>query len=240
MDISEEKTRASKFSKGFYEQENFNSFMGKYRIETILDNCSGRKTLLDIGCSFGKIAKDISPYFEKIVAVDGSEELIKKAKEENSAPNITYKVFLFEELELDERFDVILISFVLEHVADPINILKKATKFLNEDGILFIMVPNAESLHRRVGKAMGEIKELDELTLKDIKHGHRRVYSIKKLSKDIEQAGLKIEKIGTFFIKPLSNSQMEQFDVKICDAFFEVGKDLPGLGSMIYALIKRQ
>jgi 2-polyprenyl-3-methyl-5-hydroxy-6-metoxy-1,4-benzoquinol methylase len=239
MDISEEKKRADKFSKGFYQQEKFNAFLSKYRIETILENCSGRKTLLDIGCSFGKIAKELSSNFEKITAVDGSDDLIKQAREENSAPNINYKVSLLEELELEDKFDVVLMSFILEHVADPIKTLEKAASFLNSGGILFVMIPNAESLHRRVGKAMGEIKELDELTLKDINHGHRRVYSMEKFSKDVEDAGLKVKKMGTFFIKPFSNSQMEQFDEKICDALFEVGKDLPGLGSMIYSVIVR-
>jgi len=239
MDISEEKTRAEKFSKGFAQKEGFNAFMGRYRIKTILDNCSGRKTLLDIGCSFGKIAKELSPFFEKIVAVDGSEELINQAKRENSAPNISYKISLAEELDLQERFDAVLLSFVLEHVADPLTVLKKAASFLNDKGILFVMVPNAESLHRRVGKAMNQIKELDELTPTDINHGHRRVYTLDKFSKDVEKAGLKVKKIGTFFIKPFSNSQMEQFDIKICDALYEVGKDLPGLGSMIYAVITR-
>jgi len=239
MDILEEKKRADKFSKGFSKYENFNAFLSRYRIKTILENCSEKKTLLDIGCSFGEIAKELSPYFDKIIAVDGSEELIKKAEKENSAPNIIYKISIFEELKLEEKFDVVLMSFVLEHVADSIKTLEKAASFLNEKGILFVMVPNAESLHRRVGKAMGAIKELDELTAKDINHGHRRVYSIEKLSQDIKNAGLKIEKISTFFIKPFSNPQMEKFDSKICDALYEVGKELPGLGSMIYAVIKR-
>ena len=131
-------------------------------------------------------------------------------------------------------FDVVLLSFILEHVAESNEVLQKAAQFLKDDGILFIMVPNAESLHRRIGKAMGIIKKLNELTPQDINHGHRRVYNLDKITKEIEGAGLKINDIGTFFIKPLSNSQMEELDPKICDALYEVGKDIQGLGSMIF------
>jgi len=236
IDIAEEKKRAKIFSNQFALKKGFNVFMGRYRIKTILEHCKKRGTLLDLGCSYGKIAKALSPYFKRIVAVDGSQALINQAKKENSAPNIFYQVSLVENLDIREKFDVVLLSFILEHVADPKIILKKAAQFLKNYGVLFVMVPNAESLHRRVGKAMGIIKKLHELTPVDINHGHRRVYTLHALVKDIRRAGLKINKKGTFFIKPLSNKQMEKFDPKICNALYEVGKDLQGLGSMLFVL----
>ena len=240
MDVFCEEKRAKKFSKQFAQKKGFNVFMSRYRIKTILEHCDRHGTLLDLGCSFGRIAKALSPFFKKIVAVDGSQVLINQAKKENRASNIFYHVSLVENLDLKEKFDVILLSFILEHVANPRIILKKASRFLKGKGILFIMVPNAESLHRRVGRALGIIKRLDGLTPIDINHGHRRVYTLKKLVKDIKGAGLKINRKGTFFIKPLSNKQMEKFDPKICDAFYKVGKDLQGLGSMLFVSTSRK
>lgn len=240
IDIAEEKKRAKIFSNQFALKKGFNVFMGRYRIKTILEHCKKRGTLLDLGCSYGKIAKALSPHFKRIVAVDGSERLINQAKKENSAPNIFYRISIVENLDIKEKFDVVLLSFILEHVASPQIILGKAAKFLKKNGVLFIMVPNAESLHRRIGKAMGIIKKLDELTPIDINHGHRRVYRLKTLVKDIRGADLNINKKGTFFIKPLSNKQMEKFDPEICDALYEIGKDLQGLGSMLFALASRK
>ncbi|OHA71303.1 MAG: hypothetical protein A3H01_01580 [Candidatus Wildermuthbacteria bacterium RIFCSPLOWO2_12_FULL_40_9] len=240
INIIEEKKRAGKFSSQFALKKGFNVFMGRYRIRTILDNCKKRGTLLDLGCSYGRIAKALSFDFKSIVAVDGSDALINQAKKENTVRNISYHVSLIEDLEIKSKFDVVLLSFILEHVAEPQKILKKATQFLKSKGVLFIMVPNAESLHRRVGKAMGIIKKLDELTITDINHGHRRVYTLKTLEKEIGSVGLNINKKGTFFIKPFSNKQMEKFDPKICDAFYEVGKDLQGLGSMLFVLASRK
>lgn len=241
MDISGEKKRAKRFSRQFARKKGFNVFMGRYRIKTILEYCRGRnKKLLDLGCSYGRIAKALSPYFKRIVAVDGSKTLINQAKKENRASNIYYHVSLVENLDIKEKFDVVLLSFILEHVANPQIILRKASKFLKKKGVLFIMVPNAESLHRRIGKAMGIIKKLNELTPTDINHGHRRVYTLKTIVKDIRRAGLKINKKGTFFIKPLSNKQMGKFDLKICDALYEIGKDLQGLGSMLFVLASRK
>src|SRR3990167_1220965 len=152
INIIEEKKRAGKFSSQFALKKGFNVFMGRYRIRTILDNCKKRGTLLDLGCSYGRIAKALSFDFKSIVAVDVSDALINQAKKENTVRNISYHVSLIEDLEIKSKFDVVLLSFILEHVAEPQKILKKATQFLKSKGVLFIMVPNAESLHRRVGK----------------------------------------------------------------------------------------
>lgn len=118
-------------------------------------------------------------------------------------------------------------SGILEHVEDPISVLKKYKKFVNENGYIVIVVPNAESIHRRVGKIMGIISDLHELTKQDIEVGHKRYYDLKMLRKDIIKSGLKIESVGGIFFKPLSNKQMEMFNSKIIDAFYELGKQLP-------------
>ena len=80
MDIFEERKRARLLSKEFSRTKGFNVFMGKYRIETILEHCKNRETLLDLGCAYGKITKALSPFFKRILGVDGSKELIEQAK----------------------------------------------------------------------------------------------------------------------------------------------------------------
>ena len=230
-----EEQRIKSFSHKFKEKIGFNNtVLNKYRIKKILEHCSGKQTLLELGCGYGRITKSLAPYFSKITAVDGSQDLINMAKQENSSANISYISSLIETLELDEKFDLVLLCCVLEHVLDPQQVLKKSASFLKDNGSLLIIVPNCRSLHRRIGKQLGIIKELNELNASDREYGHRRVYSLEELSKDIKQAGLNIDKKHSFFIKPLSNNQMEQIDPKICDALYEVSKDIDNLGSMLF------
>lgn len=222
----------------FSMKDGFNGYMNKYRVSVILEKCKGQ-TVLDIGSADAFMAEALSPFFKRIVAVDGSAELISRAKQrlgDNS--NVELVNELAETYSTDERFDIVLLSFILEHVNDPSEVLKRAANFVNDKGTLFIMVPNAHSLHRRVGVALGMLKNVDDFSEEDVRQGHRRVYTQDSLKHDIVQSGLVLEESGTFFIKPLSNTQMEQIDTKISDAFFEVGKDLQGLGSMIYAKCK--
>ena len=47
--------------------------------------------------------------------------------------------------DIDDKFDVITMFHVMEHIPDPVKTFKKLYDLLNEDGSLFIEVPNIES-----------------------------------------------------------------------------------------------
>ena len=53
--------------------------------------------------------------------------------------------------DIDGKFDVITMFHVMEHIPDPIKTFKKLYDLLNEDGLLFIEVPNIESFSQSPG-----------------------------------------------------------------------------------------
>ena len=53
--------------------------------------------------------------------------------------------------DIDGKFDVITMFHVMEHIPDPIKTFKKLYDLLNEDGFLFIEVPNIESFSQSPG-----------------------------------------------------------------------------------------
>ena len=238
-----EKDRLEKIAEHFSMLDGFNGYMTKYRVDTILKNCP-RGTMIDFASADAIMAEALYPFYERIVCVEGSQALIDKAKARlNTVQHIEFHCSLIEAFNTPEKFDVVLLSFILEHVENPVEILKKVKSFIKPGGCLFVMVPNSESLHRRVGKAMGLIPELNSLNESDIRQGHRRVYNLDQLVKEGDAAGLKIKKSGSFFIKPMSNSQMEKIDRSVADALYEVSSQIDEkihLGSMIYFLAENK
>ena len=233
----QERERLDAIAENFSMRDGFNGYMTKYRITTILEHCPG-KTLLDFASADCYMAESIHPFFDRIMCVDGSRELIERAQQRLAGvDNVAYTCSLIEDFDSEEKFDVVLLSFILEHVINPVEVIAKAALSCKPGGCLFIMVPNAESLHRRVGQKMGVLGQLTDLNETDHKQGHRRVYTTDTLTADILKAGLTIAAQGTFMLKPLSNAQMDKLDRSIADAFFEVGRQLPGWGSSIYAKI---
>jgi 2-polyprenyl-3-methyl-5-hydroxy-6-metoxy-1,4-benzoquinol methylase len=233
----QEHKRIEKVAQRFKIAEGFNGKLYKYRLE-ILTSLIGKKrnSVLELGCGDGIVTAFLAKKFKRIVSVDGSAAYIKRARKIIGAEkNILFIKSLFENFSTTEKFDCVLCLYILEHVREPIKILRKAKKFLKDNGYLIIFVPNKESLHRRMGKALGLIKKLGDITKIDRFAGHRRVYDLKLFKSHIRKAGLECIEAGGCFIKPLSNRQMAFWNDKICDALFEIGRDFPEMCSEIYA-----
>jgi 2-polyprenyl-3-methyl-5-hydroxy-6-metoxy-1,4-benzoquinol methylase len=123
---------------------------------------------------------------------------------------------------------------VLEHLKNPVATLVNAGGMLKPGGYVIAIVPNAQSLNRRIGVVMGIIKDPYELGTADVQIGHRRFYDLQMLTKDFISAGYVIISRGGIFLKPLSNAQMMNWNKSICDSLYIIGKELPQYCGLIY------
>lgn len=195
-----------------------------FRRRTILAYAKGPK-ILELGCADGLMTEALTEKFKDVSAVDASEELLQKAKQR--APKASYHQALFEEFNPDDRFDTIILGHVLEHVEDPIVILKRVQQWLSSTGIIIITVPNGNSFHRRLGVEMGMLKSSTQLNQDDIDCGHRRVFTLDVLRNVIVNSGLNIVKEEGIMFKPLSNRQMIDWPDERLEACYQLGRKLP-------------
>jgi SAM-dependent methyltransferase len=205
-----------------------------YRTKTLLPRLQGPR-ILELGCAEGGMTLVLKDRAEEIVCVEGSAKLLAKARERVVDANVTLHCSTFEDFKPQGVFSSIIMSHILEHLADPRRLLAKAKEWLSPQGGIHVLVPNAGALNRRIGRAMGMLNRLDELHERDRLIGHLRVYSRDSLAADIEAAGLEVVHWGGVFLKPLSDAQMKNWDQKLLDAFFEMGKELPEYCAEIYA-----
>jgi SAM-dependent methyltransferase len=56
----------------------------------------------------------------------------------------------FEDFDPDERFDLILMLNLIEHVPDPVAVLAKARSLLSEGGLVWLQTPNFRALDARI------------------------------------------------------------------------------------------
>lgn len=233
---AKELDRLEKIAKHFSMLEGVNGRLEKYRIFTVNQHLKG-KTVLDVGCADGVMAKALSGKF-RVTGIDGSKKLIERAQK--SSPNVEFIHTLFEDYKPKRKFDNIVLSFILEHVEDPIKLLKLSKEWVTDNGRIIALVPNAWSLHRRVGKILDLLSDVHDLNQTDLKQGHRRVYDLDLLKKDIKQTGSTILETGGYFIKPLSEAQMVDWSDELLDAFYEVSKDFdPQYCMEIFAVFKK-
>lgn len=102
--------------------------------EFFYNNIKPEDRVLDIGCGNGSLAKDVAMHAKSVTGIDIDEKLIEKAKRKNPAPNLTYTTGDATKDLSHEKFDVIIMSNVLEHIDERVAFLKGirhlADKFL--------------------------------------------------------------------------------------------------------------
>ena len=99
--------------------------------------------VLDFGCGEGDLSNLISKKKAKMVyALDYSEKAISIAKKRfGSKKNINFQ--LADATKDKKKYDVIVMSGVLEHIDKPFVLLKKLLKFnLNKNGIIIFLSPS--------------------------------------------------------------------------------------------------
>lgn len=188
------------------------------------------------------IIEELSPSLDKYVIVEGSREIIDDFKSEAVLPSNVFIInSFFEEFNIKEKFDVIEMGFILEHVDDPLLILKKFMTLLNPHGLIFLAVPNAMSLHRLIGYEAGILDNLYSLSKYDLKLGHKRYFAMESLIKLVRSSGLKIKNTEGIFLKPFSTSQLKSLDLspEVLNALCCTGVKYPEISNAIYVETSR-
>lgn len=243
-----------------YDYSDYNKVLAYYQARAVIENVSG-ESLLDLACGDGFITSLLSSKYSRVVGVDASLKHVEDARKNCSQAE--FHESLIEDLSVNEKFDVVTMLNILEHVVNPIEILKKAASFLNDDGTLVVQVPNALAINRKMATIMGTLTDEYELSPYDINVvGHRRSYDMQLLIRDFETAGLRPVNTGGVFFKMFSTPQMDWFlknglwdsgfgwgrvgaekdkdwKAEFCRACYEIGKQRPEECNVIFVCGKK-
>lgn len=191
--------------------------------------------ILELGPAEGVMTEILYPHFKNYTAVDGGEIFVQNLKERY--PKIQAHVSLFEDFVPPpaDGYHNIILGHVLEHVENPVQILKLCKTWLADGGRIISAVPNANSIHRQAAVLMGLLNSTKQLNETDKSIGHRRVYDLETLKSDFLQADLKIIHSGGYWLKPVSNAQIEKdWTSEMVNAFLKLGEKYPDIAGEIF------
>lgn len=200
----------------------------EFELDWVKSRIEQNSSVLELGFGDGITFRNLAHYC-KLSVVDGSKLIINEARKVNEEIGANAKIYesYFENFEPESTYDCIFASHVLEHVTNPDLIIAKLHQWLKPEGIAIIIVPNSESIHRRLATRMGIQARLDSLSDRDHLVGHLRVFNLAELENLLEQNDWNIQERRGFFLKPLANSQMINFDRKLVRAMCEISDELP-------------
>lgn len=111
------------------------------------------KRILDIGCSNGVFLRVMEKRGWKGVGVDISKSAIEQAVHHNKGTNLEFRCgYLHEVTSPDEKFDLVTMWDVIEHVEDPMKLLRDINQLLDKNGYLVLETQNMHSMFARMLK----------------------------------------------------------------------------------------
>ncbi|MFN7139995.1 MAG: class I SAM-dependent methyltransferase [Limisphaerales bacterium] len=199
---------------------------------------------LEMGCSDGFMTEMLSGLVDQLDVVDGSSNFVEQARR-RSLPNVEFIHSLFEEFKPSKAYDYVFASYILEHVLEPVEVLRVAHASLKPGGALFVVVPNARAFSRQMALHMGLLKDLKELTKNDHSHGHRRVYDRVTLNRDLQAAGFETINQGGLQFKILADFQLDELIANgtlkkdHLEALYSLGLEYPDFCGSIFSICRK-
>ena len=234
------------YEKGFHFYFENHLYLGKYA-DLMCEKIQKQsfQTVLSLGIGHEVVSgKILSMLNENLISeyeiIEGSEDIMNKFLQErahlkeDSRFNIHHSYF--ENFQSSKKFDAIEMGFVLEHVDDPGQIVKHFKQFLSPNGIIFISIPNAKSLHRLIGHEAGLLKNMYELSQYDLELGHQRYFDFDSIQELVLSSGLQIKRSAGLMLKPITGKQMEilEWNQDIFQALLTIGEKYPEISNCIY------
>jgi hypothetical protein len=192
----------------------------KYYVKSRIKNLKGLlgdfkpRNVLEIGIGFNSFSKYFQN-FDSWTIIEPNEHFILNSEKEG----IFFYNVSFEEFNNPQNitYDLIIISSLLHIINNLDNFLNKLAIFSNQTPMVYVNVPNSNSLHRILAVKMGLLKTLKSFSPADLRYNHARVFNMEDLIEALnQQLKMKIISKGSYFLKFVSNNQLaNMLDYKI-------------------------
>jgi len=175
-----------------YTEEGFNpSYIG-HREDIIRLVPHNVKKVLDVGCSTGALGVQIKKRFSaEVVGIEIDERMAEVAKENldrvilGDLDQINMGDYL-----LPKYFDCIIFADVLEHLKNSEKVLKTATSFLLDDGLIIASIPNIRHYSTIINLLFRGYWPYRERGIHD--RMHLRFFTLKNITELFHYANLRI------------------------------------------------
>ena len=109
-----------------------------------------KSRVLEIGSGHGFFLEIMKTNGFDIIGYDISKEKRKYSKKITDVP--VYDININEKIPADNKFDIVVLFHTLEHITEPITLLKNIKKLLKPKGKILIEVPNSDDFHLKLNK----------------------------------------------------------------------------------------
>lgn len=152
-------TRSQKFYNKYYAEmskyeDTRDSELHEESSKIIMQFANKSDQVIDIGCSTGHLLYLLNRNnYKNLLGVDPAPKCKEIAQKKYNIKLVTASIDSFKSTK---KFDFIVLATVLEHLEELQKSMKKITSLLNDEGKVFISVPNAGNFYQKFEEPFGE------------------------------------------------------------------------------------
>ncbi len=151
------------------------------------------KHVLEVGCAGGYMSRQLAARGNRVTGIDVDAEALEEARihcEEAFLADLDTQPLA--DLLQGEQYDVVVFGDVLEHLRDPLKVLRDARSFLSVGGFVVISIPNIAHGSIRLSLLRGAF---DYAPLGLLDETHLRFFTLRSVRELCLRAGYDIEAI---------------------------------------------
>ena len=204
--------------------------------------------ILEIGPGYNALSPENFPSSQKTI-LEPSKNLFAqnffKTKSDATTRILQMDLNTFCKFDSTEKFDLVILCGVLHEMLNPKQDLISIYSRLKNDGVLFIVTPNNQSIHRLVGVFLGILENTSALTSTEVLLQHTSNYSLDTLQGLLLELDFTIDLALTNFLKPHTHKQMQTWvdegiltDAKL-QSLYELSEMFEPYNSEIFILARK-
>lgn len=137
--LSRRRTKSEEFfasASGQWDHLRSELFGDTFQLHALLALLDPHLTAGDLGCGTGQISELLAPHVAKVIAVDGSTDMVQAARRRlKGTPHVDVRRGDMEALPIDDaQLDVAIVALVLHHVPEPVRALVEVHRVLGPGG----------------------------------------------------------------------------------------------------------
>jgi SAM-dependent methyltransferase len=133
---------------GYEETQEPRSLQMRWLVKKVRKAKPDAGSLLDIGAGTGLLVREALKENIDAVGIEPSRSLVAFGRDKYEI-DLLEGLFPHPDLE-NRRFDIITLVDIIEHVQDPIQLLKDSRDALNPEGILLLVTPDVKSFMAKI------------------------------------------------------------------------------------------
>lgn len=196
--------------------------------------CKGRD-VLEVGCGTGEMTGELLEVSRSLCVAEPTSRFSGIVRAKYGARIRMFECFV-DQIEEDLKFDVIVLSSLLQHVPEPVTLLGEVKRFMRDDTVVVATVPNMTSLHRRVGVKMGVLDDIYGDTDRNIMFQQPGKFDKDRFVQLFSSCGYEIVESFGYMLKPFSSDQMMKLNLgwDVIKALYELGRENEHLASQLF------